>query len=107
VQGGTVIIYKDTGAENTKGYFQLAARFQKIELVIGETTHTLTVTIDPKTSAFNPLYYFFDGETQIGGGYGQSLDLRIASELLGENLGGLSDQAYGVTDWIKSKLASA
>ena len=90
-----------------EGMFAAVARFNLLEvysidqlMLVGQ----LEIKIDPSTSQFNPIYIFWDGEEQIGKGYGQYMDLRIASDLLGVYVGGPGDYVSpSVIGWIRDK----
>ncbi|MBM4402447.1 MAG: hypothetical protein FJ044_04345 [Candidatus Cloacimonetes bacterium] len=89
----------------TEGMFAAASRFNLLEVysfnrLVGE----LGIKTDPTTSQFNPIYVFQDGDEEIGKGYGQQMDLRIASGLLGVYVGGPSDYVSpSIIAWIRDK----
>ena len=103
--GALIVIHKDTGVAS--GMYALAARFSRIEVFSPETrtlVGELTVKVDPQTSPTNPIYIFSDGDNKVGEGYGQNLDLRIASQLLRQDVGGAMDSAGEVVAWINQKF---
>ena len=100
-----VVIHKDTNLQ-AKGVFAAAARFNLLEVKEGERVHTLQIKVDSSTSPYNPIYLFLDGNQIVGQGYGQSMDLRIATDLLGVFVGGPSDHvSQGVINWIRDNIS--
>jgi len=104
ILGALVVVHKNTNV--AEGMFAAAACFSELEVVVGEQTHALRIIPDPRTSGFNPIYLFFEGNKKIGTGYGQQMDLRLASELLEEYVGGVSDRVPPeVVEWIRGKIS--
>jgi hypothetical protein len=98
-----VIIHKNTGLAS--GMYAAASRFNEVEVIKnGKRVGILRISVDDTSSPTNPIYLFFDGDSQIGVGYGQSMDYAIASSL-GAKIPHPSDQVQQqVIEWIKGKL---
>lgn len=98
-----VVVHKNT--LQAEGIFAAAARFSEVGVVKGRRTFTLRIEVDPTTSQFNPIYLFLDGRQKVGEGYGQGMDLRVATDLLGFYIGGSdSGTSHTVIEWIRNKL---
>jgi len=102
-----VVIHKNTGVG--RGIYSLAPHYSRLDVIHGEQVSSLTIKEDPLSADSNPIYLFIEGsgpeEKKFGWGWGQSMDLRLASVLTGEWIGGgnasFSDE---VLTWIKEKL---
>ncbi|MEA2020646.1 MAG: hypothetical protein U9M98_02915 [Patescibacteria group bacterium] len=99
-----VVFHANTGVG--EGMFASKAYPSEIEVIVNEHTYSLRIVPDPQTSAFNPIYIFFDGDEKIGLGHGQRMDLQLASGLLETHIGGASDRVpTEVFAWIRRKLS--
>lgn len=106
IQAGSELVSVHKGLNNAAGVFAAARRFSQIEVITGTEKHSLTVKVNPTTSPYNPAYIFLDGEDVLGLGYGQRIDLILASELLAERIdGGDGYVPDKVVEWIKGKLS--
>ncbi len=107
IEVGNGLVSVHRGLNNAEGIFASARRLSQIEVKKGTDTHSLTVKVDPTTSPTNPLYRFLDGEEYLGSGYGQRIDLALASQLLEEQIpeGRYDHVPIEVVQWVKGKLA--
>lgn len=102
---GKVVIHKNPG--HGIGIYAQAGRFDLIEVFSGEIcVAQVQIRLDPDYREINPVYEFFDGENRIAtAGYGQSMDLALASDLLGVSVGGDGDHIpHEMVVWIREKL---
>lgn len=103
IDGALVVIHKNT--LQAGGAFAAAARFSEVEVVRGARTSALQIKVDTSTSPTNPVYVFLDGINIVGRGYGQRMDLRIATDLLDVFVGGLHDHvSLSVINWIRDQI---
>lgn len=88
--------------------FAIAVRASKIEVKAGERSASLDIAIDNRgTSQHNPYYVFRDQGTQLAGlGYGQHMDITLATALTGISLekANSSKIPASVIDWVKEKV---
>lgn len=108
VEGATVKVHNDYGTMG--GIFGTCPHFGAVEVTAGDKTRILKVAADSQTSPYNPVYEFTDAGTgeKVGVGYGQSINLRLASYLTGDKHipGGTDYVDWSVVKWIKDTVKS-
>lgn len=102
-----VVIHMNTGVG--RGIYSLAPHYSKLDVIHGEQVSSLTIKKDPHSADSNPIYLFIEGsgpeEKELGWGWGQSMNLRLASTLTGKWIRGDGDRFPDeVLAWIKEKL---
>ncbi len=102
--GTTLVLHYNTGGG--RGIYAAAARPNLLAVRLpDDRICTLVIEEDPNTAESNPIYLFKDGVYVVGRGYGQRMDLVLASAFL-SNFHGIGGNFIepAVLNWIRHRM---